>query len=123
MHLRDRPRPASWIFAVTLVLCLAIAVVVVARAVTHAGGLRSDAVESIAVPLLAIALAGTLAALWGWWHDARAARRLLEAERRGGPDAERELGDSAQAIEAARSEASAAKERDDAEGSYLPALD
>ena len=115
MQLRDRPRMASWVFAVTLALCLAIAVVVLVRAATQTGGFRSGGVESMAVPLLAILLVATLVSLWAWWHETRAARRLLEAEARGRADAERGLASAAQAIEAARDDARGEVERTRAE--------
>src|SRR4051794_11800639 len=88
MEVRDRPRAASWVWAITAALCAAIVVAMAVRAVRAHGGFDDPAVKSLALALLAILLGMTIGALVAWRRDQRAAGALVRAALRARDEAD-----------------------------------
>jgi HD-GYP domain-containing protein (c-di-GMP phosphodiesterase class II)/GGDEF domain-containing protein len=102
MEVRNRPRPASWVWGVAAALSAAIFVVMAVKALRSDGGLGADDVESLAVPLLGVLLATTLVTLWAWRRDQRAAGALLAGARHAQQEAEGGIGSVRSELEAER---------------------
>ena len=69
-----RSRLAPAVFRVVATTCALIALGVLAVAAVNHERFGSERLESLGLPLLAVALAACAAALWAWWSEVRAMR-------------------------------------------------
>ena len=82
MQPRDRRRLARWAFDLVVIVCLAMALVVVVQAVRTPDGLEAPSVQQLGLVLLGVLIVLALLAAAAWRRDSLAAGRLIEAERR-----------------------------------------
>src|SRR4051794_20956570 len=102
MEVRDRPRAASWVWAITAAVCVGIVVAIGIRAARAEGGFDDPAVKSLALALLGVLVGLTIGALVAWRRDQRAAGALVRAALRARDEADGSIGAVRSELEAER---------------------